>query len=80
MTENLPAPAADDSGEFILYQTEDGQTRIEVRLSHETIWLPQRLIATLFQVSVPTVNEHLKSVFEDRELDPAGTIRKFRIV
>ncbi|MFN9049102.1 MAG: hydroxyacid dehydrogenase, partial [Planctomyces sp.] len=60
MTENLPAPAADDSGEFILYQTEDGQTRIEVRLSHETIWLPQRLIATLFQVSVPTVNEHLK--------------------
>ncbi len=80
MTENLPAPAADDSGKFILYQTEDGQTRIEVRLSHETIWLPQRLIATLFQVSVPTVNEHLKSVFEDRELDPAGTIRKFRIV
>ena len=80
MTENLPAPAADDSGEFILYQTEDGQTRIEVRLLHETIWLPQRLIADLFQVSVPTVNEHLKSVFEDRELDPTGTIRKFRIV
>ena len=80
MTENLPAPAPEDSGEFILYQTEDGQTRIEVRLSLETIWLPQRLIADLFQVSVPTVNEHLKGIFEDRELDPAATIRKFRIV
>lgn len=68
------------SGEFILYQTEDGYTRIEVRLAHEMLWLPQRLIADLFQVSVPTVNEHLKGIFDDRELDPAATIRKFRIV
>lgn len=80
MTENLPAPAADDSGEFILYQTEDGQTRIEVRLLHETIWLPQRLIADLFQVSVKTANEHLINIYNERELDPAATIRKFRIV
>jgi hypothetical protein len=68
------------SGEFILYQTEDGQTRIEVRLSHETIWLPQRLIADLFQVSVKTANEHLGNIYDERELDPAATIRKFRIV
>jgi hypothetical protein len=80
MTENFTASASDDSGEFVLYQTEDGQTRIEVRLSHETIWLPQRLIAELFQVSVPTVNEHLRSIYEDAELDPTATIRKFRIV
>jgi hypothetical protein len=80
MTENLPARAADDSGEFILYQTEDGQTRIEVRLLHETIWLPQRLIADLFQVSVKTANEHLINIYNERELDPAATIRKFRIV
>ncbi len=80
MTENLPEPAPDDSGEFILYQTEDGQTRIEVRLSHETIWLPQRLIADLFQVSVKTANEHLVNIYDERELDPAATIRKFRIV
>lgn len=44
------------------------------------LWLPQRLIADLFQVFVPTVNEHLKGIFDDRELDPAATIRKFRIV
>ncbi len=80
MTENLPQPAPDDSGEFILYQTEDGQTRIEVRLSHETIWLSQRLIADLFQVSVKTANEHLVNIYNEGELDPAATIRKFRIV
>ena len=80
MTENLPAPAPDDSGEFILYQTEDGQTRIDVRMAHESIWLSQRLIADLFQISVPTVNEHLKGIYDDRELDPAATLRKFRIV
>jgi hypothetical protein len=80
MTENPPAPAPEDSGEFILYQTEDGKTRIEVRLAHETIWLPQRMIADLFQISVPTVNEHLKGIYNDRELDSAATIRKFRIV
>ena len=80
MTENLPAPAPENSGEFILYQTEDGQTRIEVRLSHETIWLPQRLIADLFQVSLKTANEHLINIYNERELDPAATIRKFRIV
>jgi len=80
VTENLPAPAPENSGEFILYQTEDGQTRIEVRLSHETIWLPQRLIADLFQVSLKTANEHLINIYNERELDPAATIRKFRIV
>ena len=77
---NLPAPAPDDSGEFLLYQTEDGQTRIEVRLAHDTIWLPQRLIADLFQVSVKTANEHLVNIYAENELDPSATIRKFRIV
>lgn len=80
MTDNLPVPAPDDSGQFLLYQTEDGQTRIEVRMADDTIWLPQRLIAELFQVSVPTVNEHLRTIYDDRELEPEATIRKFRIV
>jgi hypothetical protein len=80
MTDNLPIPAPCDSGEFILYQTEDGKTRIEVRLAHETIWLPQRTIADLFQVSVKTANEHLVNIYDEGELDPSATIRKFRIV
>jgi len=65
---------------MILYQTEDGRTRIECRFENETIWLTQALIAELFQVSVPTVNEHLKGIYSEGELTDQGTIRKFRIV
>jgi hypothetical protein len=80
MTENLPVPASEPSGELLLYQSRDGTTRIEVRLEGDAVWLPQRLIAELFQVSVPTVNEHLKGIYDDGELDPGATIRNFRIV
>ena len=66
--------------QIILYQTEDGRTLIQCRFENETIWLTQALIAELFQVSVPTVNEHLKGIYDDGELDPAPTLRKFRIV
>jgi hypothetical protein len=65
---------------IVLYETEDGRTRIQCRFENETIWLTQALIAELFQVSVPTVNEHLKGIFADGELGPEATIRKFRIV
>jgi hypothetical protein len=65
---------------IILYQTEDGRTRIQCRFDNETIWLTQMLIAELFQISVPTVNEHLKGIFTEGELAPEATIRKFRIV
>lgn len=68
------------NGEIILYPTEDGRTRVECRFTGETVWLTQALIGELFDVSVPTVNEHLAHIFEEGELDPAATIRKFRIV
>jgi len=68
------------NGEILLCQTEDGRTRIECRFQDETLWLSQALIADLFQVTVPTVNEHLKNIFEERELEPQPTIRNFRIV
>ncbi len=55
MTENLPAPAPGDSGEFILYQTEDGQTRIDVRMADETVWLSQKGMADLFQTTKQTL-------------------------
>lgn len=67
-------------GEIVFYQTEDGRTRLECRFVDETLWLSQVLIAELFQITVPTVNEHLKTIHTDGELDPAATIRKFRIV
>lgn len=67
-------------GEIILYQTEDGAARIECRLVDESIWLTQKLMAQLFDVTVPTVNEHLSNIYADGEVRPEATIRKFRIV
>ena len=66
--------------EFFLYQTEDGHTRVECRFEDKTIWLTQALMSDLFQVSVPTINEHLKTLYADKELAEVATIRKFRIV
>lgn len=65
---------------IILYQTEDGQTRIQCRFENETIWLTQALLAELFQKDVRTINEHLVNIFEEGELSREATIRKFRIV
>ncbi|MBI4423508.1 MAG: virulence RhuM family protein [Elusimicrobia bacterium] len=76
----MPADESALTGEVILYQTEDGRTRIECRFENETIWLSQALIAELFQKDVRTINEHLQNIYEERELLPAATIRKFRIV
>ncbi len=67
-------------GEIVLYQTEDGQTRVECRFVDQTLWLSQALIAELFQKNVRTINEHLKNIFREGELEPDATIRKFRIV
>lgn len=77
---DLTAPAPDDSGEFILYQTEDGQTRIEVRMEQETVWLTQRGMAELFQTSVPNINQHISAIFEEGELDQGATIKQYLIV
>jgi hypothetical protein len=68
------------NSEIILYQTEDGRTRIQCRFENEMLWLSQALIAELFQNDVRTVNEHLVNIFEECELRREATIRKFRIV
>lgn len=67
-------------GEIIFYQPEDGQMRIECRFENETIWLTQALLAELFQKDVRTINEHLRNIFLEGELNPEATVRKFRIV
>jgi hypothetical protein len=66
--------------EIILYQTEDGRTRVQCRFENETLWLTQAFMAELFQVTVPTVNEHSKGIYAEGELAAEATIRKFRIV
>ena len=70
----------EDTGELLFYQTEDGQNRIQLRLHDGTVWLTQKQLSNLYQVSIPTVNEHLATIYEDGELTPEATIRKFRIV
>lgn len=71
-------PAAE--GELLIYPAADGSGGIRVLLSGETVWLTQRQIADLYEVSVPTVNEHLANAYEEREIESERTVRKFRIV
>jgi hypothetical protein len=65
---------------IILYQTEDGRTRIQCRFDLDTIWLTQVQIAELFQTSVPNINLHLKAIYAEGELTPAATIKSYLIV
>lgn len=74
--QGTPLPNTD----IIFYPTEDGRSRIQVRLQDGTVWLNQRLLAELYQVSVPTINEHISTIYSDHELSPEATIRKFLIV
>lgn len=62
---------------ILLYQTEDGVTKIEVLLENETVWLTQNQMAELFQKSVSTINEHIKNIFEEGELIIDNVMRKF---
>jgi len=65
---------------LVLYQTEDGQTRLQVRLEQDTVWLTQKMMAELFEKDVRTINEHIQNIFDEGELRRDATIRNFRIV
>jgi hypothetical protein len=79
VSDNLPERRATGS-EIVFYQSEDGRSRIEVRLEDNTVWLTQRMLAELFQKDVRTVNEHVQNIYSERELAREVTIRRFRIV
>lgn len=70
----------ENKGEIIIYQAEDGLTRIEVRIEEETVWLSQQQMAELFQTSRTNVVEHIKHIYDEKELDEQSTCRKFRQV
>lgn len=65
--------------QVILYQTDDGKTRVEVRFEHENVWLTQKLIAELFNTSVPNINMHLKNIFITKEAAVEAVIKEFLI-
>lgn len=68
------------NNQIIIYNTDEGGVKIDVKLTDETVWLSQAQMADLFQKTIPTINEHIKNVFSERELAENSTIRKFRIV
>ena len=69
-----------ECGEILIYQTDDGQTNIEVKIEDDTVWLTQQQMSELFQTSRTNVVEHIKHIYEDGELDEISTCRNFRQV
>ena len=67
-----------NKGEIIIYQAKDGP-QVEVHLEKDTVWLTQKQMAILLDKGVPTINEHIKNIFKEGELDEKSVIRKFRI-
>ncbi len=70
----------ENKGEIIVYQSDDGHIKLEVRLQDETVWLTQQLIAELFQTTVPNISMHIRNIFEEGELTPQATVKNFLTV
>ena len=68
----------DNDNEIIIYQSEDGETRIDVKFTGETVWLSQQQLCELYNTSKANVSEHIKHIFEDGELIEESVVRKFR--
>ena len=70
------------AAEYLTYMaaTGDNEESIEVRYEDENIWLTQKMLATLYNVSISAINQHVKKIFSDKELDEKTTIKNFLIV
>ncbi|MBQ4437545.1 virulence RhuM family protein [bacterium] len=66
------------TGEIIIYQADDGQTKIDVRFEEETVWLTQAQLVELYQSSKANISEHIKHIFEEGELEENSVVRNFR--
>jgi len=69
-----------NKGDIVIYQTENGDTKIDVRFQDETVWLTQAQLCELYKSSKANVSEHIKNIFEEGELDEVSTVRKYRTV
>ncbi len=67
-----------ESPQFLIYQSEDGTTRVDVRLQEQSLWLSQKQLTELFGKAKGTISEHIKHIFEDSELEPGAVVRLFR--
>jgi len=77
LSENLPAPG---ESRIVIYKAESGTTRLEVRLQDETVWLTQNLMAELYQTTKQNISLHIRNVYEEGELDPEATVKKYLTV
>lgn len=68
----------ENQGEIVIYQNDDGDTKIDVRFVDETVWLTQAQLCELYQTSKSNISEHIKHIFEEGELDEISVVRKFR--
>ena len=66
-----------NNGNIIIYQTEDGLTKIDVNIQGETVWLSLDLMAELFQRDKSTISRHIKNIFSEGELSPEAVVAKF---
>ena len=78
MTDNEKDIKTGKQSEIIIYQTEDGSTKIDVKFEDETVWLTQAQLCELYQTSKFNISEHIKHIFEEGELDEVSVVRKFR--
>ena len=74
------AKETENLGRILIYQNEKGDTKIDVYFEEDTVWMTQKNIAELYQVSKSSISEHIKHIFEDDELTAEATVRKFRTV
>jgi hypothetical protein len=73
--DNLP-----EKSQFLIYQTEDGRVKVEVRFEDETVWLTQQMMADLFQTTRPNITLHISNIYEEVELLPEATRKDFLLV
>jgi hypothetical protein len=67
-------------GQFLVYKTEDGRIKLDVRFEGETVWLTQPMLAELFQTTVPNISMHIRNIYEEGELAPEATLKNYLMV
>ena len=77
---NAPVPEPLPRSQILFYQSEDGKSRIEVRLDEGTVWLTQALIAELYQTTIPNISIHIRNIFKEEECTPAATVKEYLTV
>ena len=68
------------NNQIIIYNTEDGETKIKVEVENDTVWLSQKQMAELFQITIPNINQHINNIIKEGELSKKATIKKSLIV